>query len=95
MNELLEKVQRELVRYEHPLFTFGARAVSGASYPLELGAGVGFATAPIRGAVNPFGAGFGARIGYAFSSVYVGATATYYLGGSDVGASDQALEAIR
>ena len=27
-DELLEKVQRELVRYEHPLFDFAARAAS-------------------------------------------------------------------
>jgi hypothetical protein len=27
VSELLEKVQRELARYEHPLFDFGARAV--------------------------------------------------------------------
>ena len=27
MSEHLEKVQTELVRYEHPLFTFGARDV--------------------------------------------------------------------
>ena len=26
MSELLEKVQRELVRYEHPLFSFDAQA---------------------------------------------------------------------
>lgn len=60
-------------------------------YPLELGARAGYGTAPIRGAVNPFGAGFGARVGYVVSDVYFGARATYYLGGSDVGASDQAL----
>ncbi len=28
VNDLLEKVQRELARYEHPLFDFGARAAS-------------------------------------------------------------------
>ena len=26
MDDLLEKVQKELVRYEHPLFDFGARS---------------------------------------------------------------------
>jgi hypothetical protein len=29
VNELLDKVQHELVRYEHPLFTFDARTVAG------------------------------------------------------------------
>ena len=29
VNEFLEKVQRELVRYEHPLFTFHARDAAG------------------------------------------------------------------
>jgi hypothetical protein len=28
-DELLEKVKKELVRYEHPLFDFDARAASG------------------------------------------------------------------
>jgi hypothetical protein len=28
-DELLEKVQRELLRYEHPLFNFAAQAASG------------------------------------------------------------------
>jgi hypothetical protein len=62
-----------------------------AEFPLELGARAGFATAPIRGGVNPFGAGFGLRVGYVLSNVYFGAAATYYLGGSDVGASDRAI----
>jgi hypothetical protein len=61
------------------------------AYPFELGGGAAYATAPIRGGVNPFGAGFGARVGYVWSNVYFGATATYYLGGDDVGASDRAL----
>ena len=61
------------------------------AYPFELGGGAAYGTAPIRGGVNPFGAGFGARVGYVFSGVYFGATATYYLGGDDVGASDRAF----
>jgi hypothetical protein len=28
LNELLEKVRRELIRYEHPLFAFDARAAA-------------------------------------------------------------------
>ncbi len=29
MNEMVEKVRAELLRYEHPLFHFAARAVAG------------------------------------------------------------------
>jgi hypothetical protein len=62
-----------------------------AGRPLEMAGRFAYASAPIRGAVNPFGAGFGVRIGYVLSALYLGATASYYLGGSDVGASDRAL----
>jgi hypothetical protein len=62
-----------------------------SSYPLELGGRVGYTSAPIRGGVNPFATGVGARIGYVISDVYLGATAIYDLGGSDVGATDQAI----
>ena len=33
--------------------------------------------------MNPFGAGFGARIGYVFHTLYLGGAATYYTGGSE------------
>ena len=51
----------------------------------------GYATAPIHAATNPFGAGIGARLGFNISGAYLGATVTNYFGGSDVGATDQAL----
>jgi hypothetical protein len=57
----------------------------------EIGVRGGYASGPIRGAVNPFGGGVGARVGLTFGHVYVGATVLYYLGGSDVGATDRAL----
>jgi hypothetical protein len=60
-------------------------------YLFEAAGRSGYASAPIRGAVNPFGAGIGARLGFNISGVYLGATVTDYLGGSDVGATDQAL----
>jgi hypothetical protein len=61
------------------------------SYAFELGADLGYATAPIRGGTNPFGASIGARAGFAFSHFYLGAALTYYFGGSDIDLSDRAL----
>ncbi len=51
----------------------------------------GYVTPPIRGGVNPFGAGFGARAGFDLWHLYVGASVMDYLGGTDVDATDQAL----
>jgi hypothetical protein len=36
VSELLEKVQRELVRYEHPLFEFGAHAAGNGVEGVEV-----------------------------------------------------------
>jgi hypothetical protein len=62
------------------------------TYVFEAAGRAGFTTAPIRGGVNPFGLGFGGRIGFDFWRLYLGASFMSHLGGSDtVGATDQAL----
>jgi hypothetical protein len=61
------------------------------TYVFEAAATAGYATVPIRGGVNPFGAGFGGRLGLNLSHLYLGVTLTDYLGGSDSGATDRAL----
>lgn len=61
------------------------------SYVFELAGTAGYATPPIRGGVNPFGTGLGVRGGFIVSGVYFGASVMSYFGGSDSGASDQAL----
>jgi len=61
-------------------------------YAFELGAQVSYVSAPIRGGTNPFGAGFGARAGFAFGGgYYLGARVTDFLGGNDVDVSYRAL----
>ncbi len=62
-----------------------------ASYVFEAAGRSGYATAPIRGGVNPFGAGFGARAGLTLGPLYVGGTVMDFLGGSDGSATDTAL----
>lgn len=57
----------------------------------ELSALAAYTTAPIRGATNPFGTGFGARFGLVFSHVYFGGIVADYLGGTDVDTSETAL----
>jgi len=69
----------------------GATDGTEPTYVFEAAARSGFASAPIRGAVNPFGAGFGARVGFNLSRVYLGATIIDYIGGADLAATDQAL----
>jgi hypothetical protein len=59
-------------------------------YLFEIGGRIGYTTVPIRGGVNPFGLGFGARLGYGFRGFYFGVSAMDFQGGSDVGATDQA-----
>jgi hypothetical protein len=61
------------------------------TWDIELGARAGYMTGPIRGGTTPFGAGFGARLGFVFSGVYIGAGAVYFLGGTDVDLSDRSL----
>ena len=66
-------------------------ASSPPHYVFEVAGRSGYATTPIRGGVNPFGLGFGARLGFDIWHLYLGATVMDYLGDSDVGATDQAL----
>jgi hypothetical protein len=65
--------------------------VQKGGYDVELGARTGYATAPIRGGDNPFGIGFGGRIGLAFGGFYAGVSIVDYLGGKDVDLTDAAL----
>jgi len=70
----------------------GAREVSADTGDLfEVAGRAGYVSPPIHGGVNPFGGGFGARAGFVLSGFYLGATFMDFLGGSDGGASDQAL----
>lgn len=74
---------------EQPIATTAPKVK--ANFDVELAALGDFLAAPIRGGTNPFGAGFGARAGLITSHVYVGATVTKYLGGTDVTQSDASL----
>jgi hypothetical protein len=58
---------------------------------VELAGEVAYVTPPIRGGANPFGAGFGARIGLDLSGFYIGASILDFLGASDVDVSYRAL----
>jgi hypothetical protein len=61
-------------------------------FALEVGGQVAYVSAPIRGGTNPFGAGFGARLGIVVAGgLYLGARVTDFLGGSDVDVSYRAL----
>jgi hypothetical protein len=57
----------------------------------ELAATASYVSPPIRGGVNPFGAGFGGRLGIAYDDWYLGIRVIDYLGGSDVDLSYRAL----
>jgi hypothetical protein len=61
------------------------------SWELEIGGHTTFTTVPIRGGTTPFGLGFGGRFGVVFRSVYLGLTATHYLGETDVDISNYAI----
>jgi hypothetical protein len=50
----------------------------------ELGGRASYLAPPIHGGSNPFGAGFGGRLGLSTSNVYVGVTVIDYLGSQDV-----------
>ncbi len=63
----------------------------GGGVDWELGGEAAYLSAPIHGGTNPFGAGFGGRVGLTFRDVYVGATIVDFLGGSDVDVSYRAL----
>jgi hypothetical protein len=57
----------------------------------ELGAKASYASAPIRGGTTPFGAGFGGRLGFSVSGLYLGISVINYLGGSDLDISNHAI----
>jgi hypothetical protein len=59
----------------------------------EVAGVVSYLTPPIHGGTTPFGAGFGGRLGFVASNVYVGAKVIGYLGGRDVDLSDNAVVA--
>jgi hypothetical protein len=67
-----------------------ARALAD-THVYELEAHTAYTMAPIRGGTNPFGLGFGGRLGFVFSHVYLGVHAVDYLGGTDVDTSETAL----
>jgi hypothetical protein len=58
----------------------------------ELGGIVAFGSPPIRGGTNPFGVGFGARLGFVLSSLSFGASFVAFQGGTDVDTSEHALQ---
>jgi hypothetical protein len=84
--------RNELVRATDGEATIDAMTASAPTpYLFEAAGRSGYASAPIRGGVNPFGAGFGARAGFTFGGFYVGGSVMDFLGGSDGSASDTAL----
>ena len=76
---------------EAPVPPSAAASGAGSAVDFEIGGQVGYTTGPIRGGTNPFGAGFGGRLGFAFKSVYFGASIINYLGGNDVDVSYRSL----
>jgi hypothetical protein len=65
---------------------------SSSSVPSwELGGRASYLAPPIHGGSNPFGAGFGARLGLSTSNVYVGVTVIDYLGSQDVDLTTHSL----
>lgn len=57
----------------------------------EIAGVAGYLAPPTRGAANPFGAGFGGRLGVAFEHLYLGVSVVDYLGGQDVDLTTHAL----
>jgi hypothetical protein len=72
-----------------PAASAAALAAPGTPHA-ELGARAGYYSPPIHGGTTPFGAGLGARFGYAFSHLYLGATGLGFFGGTDVDTSNHA-----
>jgi hypothetical protein len=68
-----------------------ADATAGNGFDVELGAAALYLTPPIHGGTNPFGAGFGARLGMSISGLYLGVRVADFLGGKDVDISYQSL----
>jgi hypothetical protein len=59
---------------------------------VELGGQFSYLSPPVRGGVNPFGAGFGGHLGLAFrGGLYLGISAVDFLGGKDVDLSYRSL----
>jgi hypothetical protein len=58
---------------------------------VELGGLAAYMTPPIRGGTNPFGAGFGGRIGLSYGAFYAGISVLDFLGGTDVDVSYRAV----
>jgi len=58
---------------------------------VELAAQATYVTPPIHGGTNPFGAGFGGRVGLDLGGPYVGLSVVDFLGGRDVDVSYRAL----
>ena len=57
----------------------------------ELGGRASYLAPPIRGGSNPFGAGFGGRLGFSTSNVYLGVSVIDYLGSQDVDLTTHSL----
>jgi hypothetical protein len=68
-----------------------SRAPSPTPIHFEVGAVGAYVTAPIRGGANPFGIGFGGRIGITVDEFYFGANVLDFLGDSDVDVSYRSL----
>ena len=66
-------------------------ATPGSGLDVELAAQASYVSPPIRGAANPFGAGFGGRVGLVYSGFYLGASVLDFLGDRDVDVSYRAI----
>lgn len=72
--------------------TIAAQPVATTSNTtFEIGGVASYLTPPVHGGTTPFGLGFGGRVGFSFSDIYMGASVIQYLGGTDVDTSDRAL----
>jgi hypothetical protein len=60
----------------------GLTLAKGAAW--EVAGAASYVSPPVRGAANPFGAGFVGRVGRSFGPIYLGATGAGYSGGTDV-----------
>lgn len=68
-----------------------ATVAASSTTTWEIGGKASFLSPPIRGGTNPFGPGFGGRLGVSFGGLYVGASVVDYLGGQDVDLSAHAI----
>ncbi len=66
-------------------------APSSSATSWELGARASYLAPPIHGGSNPFGAGFGGRLGVSMQSIYIGVSVIDYLGSQDVDLSTRSL----